>query len=136
MKQFRKGEKEDLKIGTIYMIRYNSYKTDDECVEKEIQDYDNKIYCLHRINYIQDGRIVFGPPDSTDSYSGVNIQDTLIPIDEKIISDWELYMKYYEEEKHKTPFRGRTADEQCNRDYNVCKKVSRRIKSNGKFNNI
>jgi len=50
MKKFRKGEKEDLKIGTIYMIRYNSYKTDDECVEKEILDYDIKYIVFIELN--------------------------------------------------------------------------------------
>lgn len=134
MDTFRKPTMADIKIGTYYIIRFSGH-SDQESVNSSIKDYVNKVHKLNKIEYIKDGRIVYGPSGSTDSYCGIGEENPtkpeqlgiLIPTCKKVIADYESYQEIWDNEVIKNPFQGRTADDECDWDSDIRELVSNRF---------
>lgn len=113
---FKKGELKDLKLGQYYIIRYNGYDTDYECV---IDNMKYGIYILSKIKYIDEekNKIVYGEKGTIESYSGVDIYSVLIPTDQSIIDDFILWDSIREELEEKNPisYHNYTTDDEVDR---------------------
>ncbi len=127
--RFRKGTKKDLKVGQLYIVLYSGYENDlIRCVRANMR---YEIHMLSEIKFIDGDRIVGGPKGSTAAYSGVDIKDTLIPTDQKVIDDWTLWKELYDDESTKSPLdysRGVSADQEVDWSYMIDARVFKRFR--------